>query len=81
MIDPTHVDRFGHRGETIIPGSGERWGHLDSRVGKPMQPWEEEEFEVLPNGQEVVKNKVSAQGRESAHGPLLKKARQIQTIR
>lgn len=59
LIDPTHVDRFGHHGETIIPGSGERWGHLDSRVGKPMQPWEEEEVEVLPDGQEVIKNKVS----------------------
>jgi len=24
-----------------------------------MQPWEEEEVEVLPDGQEVIKNKVS----------------------
>jgi hypothetical protein len=31
MVDTEHKDRFGHVGETIIPGSGDRWGHLDSR--------------------------------------------------
>jgi hypothetical protein len=40
LIDDELNDRFGHRGETIIPGSGDRWGHLDSRWGGAMEPHE-----------------------------------------
>ena len=28
FIDDKHVDRFGHEGETVIPGSGTKWEHL-----------------------------------------------------
>jgi hypothetical protein len=28
LIDPERRDRFGHEGETIIPGCCERWRHL-----------------------------------------------------
>lgn len=28
LIDPQRVDRFGHAGETIIPGAGLKWKHL-----------------------------------------------------
>lgn len=38
LIDDERKDRFGHLGETIIPGSGDRWGHLDSRWGGAMEP-------------------------------------------
>ena len=38
FVDEDFKDRFGHPGETIIPGSGERWGHLDSRWGGAMEP-------------------------------------------
>ena len=58
FIDPDGKDRFGHKGETIIPGSGERWGHLDSRYGGAMEPWEVEEETELPDGRTVVSNAV-----------------------
>jgi tetratricopeptide (TPR) repeat protein len=38
IIDSNGKDRFGHVGDTIIPGSGDRWGHLDSRYGGAMEP-------------------------------------------
>jgi hypothetical protein len=28
LIDPQRTERFGHAGETIIPGAGLRWSHL-----------------------------------------------------
>jgi hypothetical protein len=28
LIDPQRRDRFGHEGDTIIPGCCERWRHL-----------------------------------------------------
>ena len=28
LIDPQRVERFGHAGETIIPGAGKKWSHL-----------------------------------------------------
>ena len=34
FIDERSFDRLGHAGETIIPGSGERWGHVyEDRYG------------------------------------------------
>jgi len=28
IIDGNHRDRFGHKGETVIPGAGTSWQHL-----------------------------------------------------
>ena len=28
LIDPQRTERFGHAGETIIPGAGRKWKHL-----------------------------------------------------
>jgi hypothetical protein len=31
FIDPDRADRFGHPGDTIIPGAGRKWSHLHRR--------------------------------------------------
>mmetsp|Transcript_34582 Transcript_34582/g.44587 ORF Transcript_34582/g.44587 Transcript_34582/m.44587 type:complete len:264 (+) Transcript_34582:18-809(+) len=55
IIDNEGKDRFGHVGNTIIPGCGDRWGHLDSRYGKPMEP--EEEVNILQNGEDIIEER------------------------
>ena len=65
LIDERHFDRIAHAGETIIPGSGERWGHVyESRYGVPKgvpvsrsaakkEGKGEEEIELGPESQQV----------------------------
>ena len=38
IIDPARKDRFGHEGDTIIPGAGTRWKHLHRKYMDPDLP-------------------------------------------
>jgi len=38
IIDPARKDRFGHEGDTIIPGAGTRWKHLHRKFMNPDTP-------------------------------------------
>jgi hypothetical protein len=33
LVDPSRRERFGHKGETIIPGAGAKWQHLHRAAG------------------------------------------------
>jgi hypothetical protein len=38
IIDDNDVDRFGHEGETVIPGAGTRWSFLHREPDDPQNP-------------------------------------------
>ena len=38
IIDDNNVDRFGHEGETVIPGAGTRWSFLHRELDDPLNP-------------------------------------------
>lgn len=50
FIDPQRIDRFGHEGDTIIPGCCDRWKHLhrekisDANAVLALQPDNEDEL-------------------------------------
>ena len=47
LIDPDGKDRFGHEGETVICGAGEKWTHLHRPDG-PAPDAELDDEEELP---------------------------------
>lgn len=59
LIDPQRTERFGHAGETIIPGAGTKWIHLHRSQRSAMfranrattttpAPREEDDLNELP---------------------------------